>query len=190
MVTLYAAREASTIVQVQEMLQEADIRYNIAQEGTAVQVRQQDISRAMVEVDRNLELAEIESTATGFIIHGTLENVEMGTPETTEIKRQHLQQGEIERMLREMQGVNDATVLINLADPNSIFLRSESSAAIFLATETELDRVELQTIVNIIVSVVSELTEYDISIMDQYGRFIFYDGEVYSREFVCNEIQP
>jgi len=179
MVTLYANRDAATIVQMQAALQDVGIRYNISNGGRNIEVRQEDVSQAMLEIEGRAEI--FNANAGSFTLDNMLDNIGMGTPEQT---RQQLstaaQAGEIETMLRGIQGINDAIVLLNPTDTNTLFMRDAlvGSATVFLSTSVDIDAMMAQTIANSVAGAVRGLTADSITIMDQNARTIFYGGEV------------
>ena len=114
--------------------------------------------------------------ASMFGFQDALENIGMGTSEDSrnEIFRR-AQQSEIEMALLNVQGIEDATVILNLSDPRALFLGNmpRPSAAVTLETQRTFNAQDSMMLASMVANAVEGLDIDFITITDQNLRTIF-----------------
>lgn len=176
MVSLYTNTSYATILEIQTVLNEAGIRNNLIQNGRGIEVRQQDVGAARLEIEGRADIFSPDS----FVFGDMLERMSMGTPDGTrrDMSRAALQ-GELEVMLRQLDGIDDATVRLNIPD-TGLFLRDRHlpTATVFLSTSLNIDNHMALTVAQAIAGAVEGLTVENIVIMNQRMQTVFDGGSI------------
>lgn len=174
MVPLYTNENFGTISEVEEILNDAGIRNNVIRNGRGIEVREEDYATARLEVEGRSDIFSDDS----FLLADMLENTNMSTSENTRREMSRAaQQGEIEIMLKQLDGIDDARVLLNIPDGSLRFLTEgpPPTATVFLTTSTTIDNQRALAIANSVAGAVEGLTIENINIMNQNAQTIF-DG--------------
>lgn len=174
MVTLYNNENFVTISEIEDALNEAGIRNNIIQNGRGIEVREEDVAIARLEIEGRSDIFTEDS----FLLSDMLNNTNMSTSESTRREMSRAaQQSEIEIMLRQLDGIDDARVILNIPDGTLRFLAEgpAPTATVFLTTSINIDSQRALTIANSVAGAVEGLVVENINIMNQNAQTIF-DG--------------
>lgn len=171
-VILYNNLSHAQTFQIQQALDERGIRHRTQQSGQVIEVRQQDATNALIEINAN---SDAFAGVRPFLLEDALENMGMATSDDT---RQELfrraEEGALRVTLMAIEGIEDADVTLNLADSRSRFLGIEqSTASVVLATSRDFDQGQALQIASTIAGSVEGLTIDGVVISDQFARNIF-----------------
>lgn len=175
-----------TINEMRNVLRDNNIRYRIAQGGTAIEVRYGDLNEALVEVHSNIDV--FSTGGERFLLSNALEGINMSTSETAMDQMfRRVDENEIAVSLMLLDGIVDANVSLVVADPRSVFLgNSASSASVVLHTTRPFSQQEALMMANTIAGSVESLSIENVTITDQNLNNIFHGGSVGDDRFGGN----
>lgn len=173
-VPLYNNLSAQEIGQVKEELDAKGIPYEIDSGGTTINVPEKEVEPLLVD------LASQGIPASGSIDYSFFsENASWGiTDNEFNIMKLDAMQTELANLIKGIEGIEDAKVMINLPE-ETLFVNEqmeEASASIVLHTEAGYDFKgnQVETLHHLVAKAVPNLPEENIVIMNQY--FEFFDA--------------
>lgn len=168
---LYHNLTMEEVHQIQEELDERDIPYEITDGGTAISVPEEHVDRLLVE------LAGKGIPKSGGIDYSFFsENASWGvTDNEFDMMKLDAMQTELANLIKGIEGVQDASVLINLPE-DSIYIadsEDEASASIVLHTEIghEFEENQIESLYHLVSKAVPNLPEENIVIRNQYLEY-------------------
>jgi len=151
-------------------LEKSGIRYELSPDGKMISVPEGKVASVIVDAaSQNL----VNGGSGGFAIFR--ESGALGsTDKEFNVKYVDALQGELRNMIRRLQPVADAEVLINYPE-QSVFLQKErslASASILLTLKpgANLNQNNIDTIYNLVMHSVKDLPMKNITVADQYGK--------------------
>ncbi len=168
LVVLQSSQDLKTVGQIQTALTTAGIYNKVTDNGTVVQVKQQDASDALL----TLAIQNLPTEGT-LSYQEAIANSGMGTTET--IKRQNFNiytQSVLSKTISDLTNVNKAEVLLNIPPDDNFYIESKqkSSASVKLDLKSPLSENQIMGIASFIANSVQGLEVDRIAIMDSKGN--------------------
>lgn len=165
--------DAKFIAETTQVLDENKITYNVINDGTNIEVNETQYNAAVLA----LSLAGV--TDTGYSFEDMI-NTSMSTTENEWNERvNHLTKEELQTTLKQIKGVQDATVQLNIPEEKNSFIQSkaESSASVFLTLSEPLSSKQAEGIASFMAYAVKNLDKKNVIIIDSNGNTIYQGGE-------------
>ncbi len=175
MTTLLNNKDTTTISSAKSALDEAGIKSKVVNHGSGIEVRLKDEDSAWVAISKDPKLLSEKET---YSYNDILSQMSISTTEETRRTLTRLaQQSELENALKNIDGIENATVILNIPE-DITFLNNapKTSASIILTTSKNIDDKIANSIANSVASSVKGLDVENVSIVDQYGDSIFMGG--------------
>ena len=170
MYKLVSNSDSLTLTNAKAVLDDAGIPSELTQNGTALQVKRQDVGNAKIALETNDVF-----TGKKFTYYDALEYSSMGT--TDMIKNENLKkatQTELEEMIMKMKGVQGATVRLVIPGDSNFFLPDNTaSASILLESNGQLESGQAEAIARLVQRSVKNLALENIEITDQNYNMLF-----------------
>lgn len=171
MVTLVNNQEFATIIESQDALDSAGIKYKLVNGSKGIEVKESDYMQAQLAVAQDVNFGTKD-----FTFEDALNLTGMGT--TTTYRRQALieaQESKLRRALITIEGVRDAIISIDIPNTNNYIFESDDSAtaSAVLTIDKDLSTEQSNAIARLIQRSVLGLDEKNIEIIDQNGKFIY-----------------
>ncbi len=166
--------DIQTIGKIQNAFDEAGIDNQITKNGTAIEVKQEDVNRAKVHI------AEQNITDTGFTFDDALNANNMGLSESDKDQIYlRAYENDIENQIKSVDGVESAKVKLVLPNDDVFFEsdKKDASAGITLYTSKELSKEQAVSIARLAAMSVDGLKMENIEIVDQNANSL-YSGAV------------
>ncbi len=166
--------DIQTIGKIQNAFDEAGIENQITKNGTAIEVKQEDVNQAKVQI------AEKNITDTGFTFDDALNANNMGLSESDKDEIYlRAYENDIENQIKTVDGVDSAKVKLVLPNDDVFFEsdKKEASAGITLYTNKELSKEQSTSIARLVAMSVDGLKMENIEIVDQNANSL-YSGAV------------
>jgi len=166
--------DIQTIGKIQNAFDEAGIDNQITKNGTAIEVKQEDVNKAKVHI------AEQNITDTGFTFDDALNANNMGLSESDKNEIYlRAYENDIENQIKTVDGVESAKVKLVLPNDDVFFEsdKKEASAGITLYTSKELSKEQAVSIARLVAMSVDGLKMENIEIVDQNANSL-YSGAV------------
>jgi flagellar M-ring protein FliF len=177
MVPLYSNLSPSETGAIKERLDERGIKSEIASGGTTIKVPKEHVDTLKVE------LAAEGIPKSGSIDYSFFsQNAGLGTTDNEfEVLKLDAMQTELANLIKGIDGINDAKVMISLPD-KGIFVadqREEASASIVLETKPgyEFDEEQIKALYHLVSKSVPNLPTDNIVIMNQYFEYFDLNNE-------------
>jgi len=160
-------KDAQTVTQ---QLEEMGIPYRLSQDGTMVSVPKSQAAQVKVQL-----ADKIKSGSIGYEVF--MQNLGLGmTQEQFQVLEKGVIEGELERLIRQLDGVRDANVMITMPQ-RSVWLTDDqnpATASVVLQLEpgTELEPQQINSLYQLISKSVPNLPVENISIVDQNGMLL------------------
>lgn len=170
MVPLFTGLSPEEAAQVVELLQEKQVRYELAAGGTAILVPANKV------YELRLEVAGAGLPGDSVVGFELLNQTNLGLTDFERRARYNWAlQGELTRTIKKLEGVDDARVHLVIPQ-SSVFVREEQppSASVFLKLRPgySLSPVQVRAIVTLVSRSVPGLKEKDVAVVDQNGRLL------------------
>lgn len=166
--------DIQTIGKLQNAFNEAGIDNQITQNGTAIEVKEQDVNQAKVHI------AEQNITETGFTFDDALNANNMGLSESDKDQIYlRAYENDIENQIKSIEGIDSAKVKLVLPNDDVFFEsdKKEASAGITLYTSKELSKEQAVSVARLVAMSVDGLKMENIEIVDQNANSL-YSGAV------------
>lgn len=187
MVPLYSDLTPAETGSIKEALDEKGVKSEIADNGTTIKVPKDSADSLLVE------LASEGIPKSGSIDYSYFsENAGLGmTDNEFDVMKLDAMQTELENLIKNIDGIKDANVMITLPD-KSVFVKDdeeEASASIVLTTESgyNFSNSQIKALYTLVSKSVPNLPTDNIVIMDQ--NFEYYDLEDTKNSSVGSDIQ-
>ncbi len=168
--------DIQTIGKIQNAFDEAGIDNQIVKNGTAIEVKQEDVNAAKVHI------AEQNITDTGFTFDDALNANNMGLSESDKDEIYlRAYENDIENQIKSVDGVDSAKVKLVLPNDDVFFEsdKKEASAGITVYTNKDLSKEQAASIARLVAMSVNGLKLENIEIVDQNANSL-YSGAVTS----------
>jgi len=162
--------DIQTIGKIQNALEEAGIDNRITKNGTAIEVKQEDVNEAKVHI------AEQNITDVGFTFDDALNANNMGLSESDKDQIYlRAYENDIENQIKSVDGVDSAKVKLVLPNDDVFFEsdKKEASAGITLYTSKDLSKDQATSIARLVAMSVDGLKMENIEIVDQNANSLF-----------------
>ncbi len=171
MVLLIDDADFSTIIAAQESLDSAGIPYELTNDSRGLEVKEEDHSRAKLELSQNKNISSDK-----FTFEDALNVSSFGM--TEEYKRQSLikaAEGEMEQTLETLEKIDTADVTLSIPSSTDFIFDEgrKPSASITLGLNAALDSQQAKAIATYVSTSVMDLDTDDITIIDQDSNLIF-----------------
>lgn len=164
---------------VKNYLEQSGIKYQMSSDGKVISVPESKVAEVIVDAaSQNL----VNGGSGGFAIFrdgGTLGS----TDKEFNVKYVDALQGELRKLIRSINAVSDATVLVNYPE-QSVFLQSNknlASASVILQLKPgyKFDQAQIDTVYNLVAHSIKDLPIENITVSDQNGKRLIptKDGE-------------
>ncbi len=166
--------DIQTIGKIQNAFEEAGIDNQITKNGTAIEVKQEDVNKAKVQI------AESNITDTGFTFDDALTANNMGLSESDKDEIYlRAYENDIESQIKTIDGIDSAKVKLVLPNDDVFFEsdKQEASAGITLYTSKELSKEQAVAVARLVAMSVDGLKMENIEIVDQNANSL-YSGAV------------
>lgn len=169
---LFADIEEADAGNIVNDLEAQGIRYQLKDGGTTIYIDEKYVDKYRIELAVNDMLP---SQSVGFEIFDNTSM--MATDEDREIMRQRAVQGELERSIQALSGVESVKVILSLPQ-QSVFTRpdelEEATASVMLTTSYghTLSSRAVEGIASLVSGAVDRLPKQNISIIDQHGNLL------------------
>nr|WP_302595184.1 flagellar basal-body MS-ring/collar protein FliF [uncultured Cellulosilyticum sp.] len=172
--TLYNGQmDAKFIAETSQVLDDKKITYKVINDGTNIEVNSDQYNAAV------LALSLEGVTDTGYSFEDMI-STSMSTTENEWKERvNHLTKEELQTTLKQIKGVQDVTVQLNIPEEKNSFIQSkqESSASVFLTLSEPLSSKQAEGIANFMAYAVKNLDKKNVIILDSNGNTIYQGGE-------------
>ncbi|WP_054738608.1 flagellar M-ring protein FliF C-terminal domain-containing protein [Cellulosilyticum ruminicola] len=161
------------VAQTTQVLSENNITYKVINDGTNIEVNEDQYNAAVLA----LSLNGVTDTDYSF---ADMINTTMSTTENEWNERvKHLTKEDLQATLKQIKGVKDATVQLNIPEEKNSFIQSkqESSASIFLTLSEPLSSKQAEGIASFMAYAVKNLDKKNVIILDSTGNTIYQGGE-------------
>ncbi|MBE3577393.1 MAG: flagellar M-ring protein FliF [Limnochordales bacterium] len=170
MVPLFTGMSPEEAAQVVDLLQEKQVRYELAAGGTAILVPADQV------YELRLEVAGAGLPGDSVVGFELLNQTNLGLTDFERRARYNWAlQGELTRTIEKMEGVDEARVHLVIPE-SSVFVREEEppSASVFLKLKPgySLSPVQVRAIITLVSRSVPGLKEKDVAVVDQNGRLL------------------
>lgn len=168
--TLYSNLSPDDAAKVTETLKAEGVPYKLAQNGTAVLVPQKDVYQARIDLSaKNLPAGGSE----GFSL---IDKQGITTSEFRQrIDYQRALQGELEKTIRSMDDVANASVMVTIPK-DDVFtddnVKTTASVLITPKPGQKLTSTQVQAVVHLVASSVPNLTPENVTVADSTGRVL------------------
>lgn len=184
---LYSNLSPEEAGQIKESLDSRGIPSVVSNNGTTISVPEKSVNSLKVE------LAAEGIPKSGKIDYSFFsENAGFGmTDSEFNVLERGAMQTELENLIKNIDGVKDASVMINLPG-ESIWVSQEeqtSSASVVLHLSKEINPKEINALYNLVSKSVPNLPEENIAIMDQYFNYFDLNTDANSSGFTLYEQQ-
>jgi flagellar M-ring protein FliF len=156
--------------EIKTYLEEAGISYEISADGKMISVPENKAASVIVDVASQ---GLVDGGAGGFAIFR--EGGSLGsTDKEFNVKYVDALQGELRKLILQIDAVSDATVMINYPE-QSLFMqdsRNQASASVVLTTKpgSKFAQAQIDTVYNLVSHSVKDLPLSNITVSDQYGK--------------------
>jgi len=160
-------KDAQTVTQ---QLTEMGIPYRLSQDGTMISVPKSEAANVKVQL-----ADKIQSGSIGYEVF--MQNLGLGmTQEQFKVLEKGVIEGELERLIKQLDGVKDADVMITMPQ-RSVWLTDEqnpATASVVLELEpgTRLEPQQINSLYQLISKSVPNLPVENISLVDQNGMLL------------------
>jgi len=186
-VPLYENLSREEVAQIKEELDSQNIPYEITDGGTAIKVPEEHSERLLVE------LAGKKIPSSGNIDYSFFsQNASWGvTDNEFNMMRLDAMQTELANLIKSIDGVEDAEVMITLPEP-SVFVsdeQQEASAAIVLHTAFghEFEKNQIESLYHLVSKAVPNLPPENIVIRNQYLEYFDRTDSEFENEFTYQQ---
>ncbi|NLL69657.1 MAG: flagellar M-ring protein FliF [Epulopiscium sp.] len=176
MVSLFSDLTPKQTADIQEVLNENNIKNKTVFDATGIKVEAKDLDRA------KMLLAKANIPNSGFTFEDALEN-SMGTTETIKkAKLKYAKEQELSRGIAKLEGIDSATVNLVIPDDTRFFIESqtEARASIQLTIKQKLSQDQIMGIVRYVAQSVENLEMKNISVIDQNANLLYGGEEDYA----------
>lgn len=166
--------DIQTIGKIQNAFDEAGIDSRITKNGTAIEVKEEDVN------DAKIQIAEQNITDTGFTFDDALNANNMGLSESDKDEIYlRAYENDIENQIKNIDGIDSAKVKLVLPNDDVFFEKDkqEASAGITLYTSKELSKEQSLAVARLVAMSVDGLKMENIEIVDQNANSL-YSGAV------------
>ncbi len=165
---LFSRLDHQDIGEIIEELDKLNINYKLADGGTSILVKKQQLNKSKVALAQN-----------GYPKKGiTFEDLSKSSFSTTDSERQKRYQAykesDIERALKEIDNVRDATVMLSIPEKTAFF-NSEvkgAKASVRVDSYQELTRDQVMAIQRFVAGSIEDLDSKDVTILDNNGNML------------------
>lgn len=167
--------DIQTIGKIQNAFDEANIDNRITKNGTAIEVKQQDLNQARVHIAGQKNIAD-----TSFTFEDALNANNMGLSESDKDQIYlRAYASDIEKQIKTVDGVDSANVNLVLPSDDVFFEsdKKEARASVTLYTNKDLSKEQATTIARLVAMSVEGLKMENIEIVDQNANSL-YSGAV------------
>ncbi len=165
--------DSKFIAETTQVLDDKKITYKVINDGTNIQVNSDQYNAAVLA----LSLEGVTDTTYSF---NDMINTTMSTTENEWKERvNHLTKEELQTTLKQIKGVQDVVVQLNIPEEKNSFIQSkqESSASVFLTLSEPLSSKQAEGIANFMAYAVKNLDKKNVIILDSNGNTIYQGGE-------------
>lgn len=161
------------VAQTTQVLGDNKIAYKVINDGTNIEVNEDQYNAAVLALSLN------GVTDTGYSFEDMI-NTTMSTTENEWNERvKHLTKEDLQTTLKQIKGVKDAVVQLNIPEEKNSFIQSkqESSASVFLTLSEPLTSKQAEGIASFMAYAVKNLDKKNVIILDSNGNTIYQGGE-------------
>lgn len=175
-VPLYANVSLEEVGQIKSELEERNIPYEISDNGTTINVPEEQRQAVLVD------LAGLKIPSSGNIDYSFFsDNISWGITENEfNIIKLNAMQTELSNLIKGIDGIEDANVLINLPEESVFVSESEKDASVAIMLQTkyghEFSDNQIEALYHLISRALPNLDEENISIIDQYSNTLSKTG--------------
>ena len=165
--------DTAFIAETKQVLDDNKITYNIINDGTNIEVEDKQYNSAIMALS-------LEGVTNKGYTFTDMINTNMSTTENEwKARVNHLTKEELQTTLKQIKGVEDAIVQLNIPEEKNSFIQStqESSASVFLTLTETLTNKQAEGIANFMAYAVKNLDKKNIIILDSTGNTIYQGGE-------------
>jgi flagellar M-ring protein FliF len=173
--TLRTGLDPAETGKITQSLDEAGIRYELQNNGTALAVEKSKTAQAQVALAEG-GLGSGSGRQPGYEL---LKDQKLGASDFQQrVTYQRALEGELSRTIDQVDGVNGAEVQLTLPD-DQLFAdeNKAATAAVLLGGETQLDPQSIKGIANLVASSVEGLKTENVTISDATGRMVWPTGD-------------
>ncbi|OON94088.1 MAG: flagellar M-ring protein FliF [Candidatus Epulonipiscioides saccharophilum] len=165
---LYQNLDMEAISQIDEVLDANNITYELI-DGRTIQVNEEDLNNAKIVLTR-------ENVPRGdYTFYDAITNSMSTTEAEKRTKLIYLKQVDLENILMGMEGIESATVQLNVPEEKNSFLASkmESSASVVLTLHRQISNNQIEGIARLLSNAVDNLKLENITILDSDSNVLF-----------------
>jgi len=170
--TLLSNRDLTTTSRARTVLNEAGIRNEVRQGGTALVVLARDEFAARSVLNDHPDVGGISF----FDFQDYIDSVGFGVSEATRSDMAMMAlQNRIAQAIREMAGITDATVLLDIPDTRSRIFgnAAPATASVFITHQGRIDYNSARSIAELVASAVSSLDVENVRVTNQHMDVLF-----------------
>ena len=184
LVTCEDSAEASEIVSI---LESAGINYRVSDTGLVIDVEESQRSVAI------LAMGSAGYVPDSFKLSDYMDYSMSTTASDREKMYNQARQAELEQAFCEIEGVKDATVILDPGPQNGTLIAQETDASAYiqltLANNVNFTSANAAAVARAAAAALGNGTTANITILDQNGELLFAGGDDYSSVGVANSIQ-
>lgn len=189
---LVANEDITTISQVKTALDGAGIKSKVFEGGRSIKVREKDVFEAQIAVRVHTDATTAIKPEEAFTTQDLFANSGIGVSEGVkkEMSRVALQD-RLAAIIRRMQGISDAMVVLNIPETNGLFIKDNqvTTASVFITENEKTTKEQAQAIADTVAAGVKGLTLENVVITNQYKEKIFPAADESEEEKFATEYE-
>lgn len=163
------SQDTKFIAETAEVLEAKSIEHRIISDGTNIEVDDEQYNSAIMA----LSLEGVSNT--GYSFEDAMNNSMSTTDDEKKQKMNNFTKEELQRAIKEIEGVEDARVLLVIPEEKNSFIQStqESTASVMLTLSKPITSKQAEGIANYMAFGVKNLEKKNITIMDTNGTTLY-----------------